>query len=81
MFGWKTVVRLGLVAVLCFPVLQYMVLYLWDHGTPDGLIAGLVLALLGGLGDLLVAAFNEPIQTAIYWVVVAFLAKLAFKKW
>lgn len=71
-------VRVSLAVALTLPVLQFLVAYLWQNGSFDGIIAAFAAASVYGALDFLAAAVQHPVQAAVYCVVVTVLTRFAF---
>jgi len=75
----KTAARLAVAAFLLAPIAQFLGWYLWNYRSLDGIEAALVEAAFAGIGDMLIAAINDPARTTVYLLFLAVLSHFAFK--
>lgn len=73
------IVRLALIAFLCWPVIQFTALYWWENKGFHGLVAELTVASFYSVGDMILSAMNDPIGTVIYLLFIAVISRFAFK--
>lgn len=75
-----TTIRLALLAFFLYPVAEFTIHHMLQYGTLDGIVPALTLAAVEGIGEGLMTAIYNPIQTIIYSVFLAVLSRIAFRK-
>ena len=68
-------IRVGLAIALASPVIYFIAWYLWVHHTLAGIIPTFIQSALDTAGDVITAAINHPIQTAIYIIVTGAISR------
>jgi hypothetical protein len=75
-----TTIRVALLVFLLYPTAEFTIQYLLEHGSLDGIVPAFTLATVEGIGEWLMTAINNPVQTIIYSVFLAVLSRIAFQK-
>jgi hypothetical protein len=75
-----TTIRLALLGFLLYPMAEFAIQYLLQYGTLDGIVPAFTLAAVEGIGEWLMTAIYNPIQTLIYSAFLAVLGRIAFRK-
>lgn len=75
-----TLIRFGLAAALCFPLLYFVGWYLITYGTFDGLLVAFVDTSLASFLEWISAALAHPIQAVLYSVVLGALSRWTFRR-
>lgn len=75
-----TTIRVALLTFLLYPTAEFAVKYLLQYGSVDGIVPAFTLAAVESIGEWLMTAINNPVQTLIYSVFLAVLGRIAFRK-
>jgi hypothetical protein len=74
----RTAARLGLALVLLFPILQFVVQYVWVTHSFDGITAAFAMGCVQSLLDMLTGFFEHPVKSLLYFGALAVMSRLAF---
>lgn len=74
----RTAARIGLAVVLCFPVIEFVVRYVWTTHGVHGLTGALALGAVQGMLDMLTGFLGHPFRSIVYFAVVSLMSRLAF---
>jgi hypothetical protein len=75
-----TVVRMALALFLLWPVVWFVIVYLWQQRTVDGLLSSLAVAVAYGFLDYPAMVIAQPTQSVVYAAFLVVLGRVAFPR-